>query len=330
MTAVRVNIPQRYGKADVLEIFIDRRMMTAKKYIPKLQQGDEIRIVAPASVVEKHYVENTVKSLEGLGYKVSLGKHVFAILDQFAGDDDQRLEDVQEALDDEQVKAVFCARGGYGSVRILNRIDFEKFKKSPKWIAGFSDITVFHVMQNQILQIPSIHAPMPVNFSSKFFQQNLLKLDAILKGQNVSIKAASHALNIEGVSRAEVMGGNLSILYSLQGTPYEIQTDGKILFIEDVGEQLYHLDRMLQNLAMSGKLQNIKGLIVGGLTDMKDKKRPFGKNAEEIILEYVENQGVPVAFGFPSGHQEDNEPFILGREAELSVQKGGTVLSYLI
>lgn len=302
--------------------------MVGEKTITSLNTGDEIRIVAPASVVQKPYVKNTVKSLEELGFTVSLGKHVFSVLNQFAGDDEQRLSDFQEALDDSRVKAVFCARGGYGSVRIFSRVDYSAFQSNPKWIVGFSDITLFHVFVNQYMHLPSIHAPMPVNFSSPHFRKNLQKLDSLLRQGYTSIKAPAHPLNINGSCVAEVVGGNLSILYSLQGTPYEFKSDGKILFFEDVGEQLYHLDRILQNFSLSGKLQKIKGLIVGGFTDMKDKKRPFGKSAEEIVHSHVDTLKVPVAFRFPAGHIENNEPFILGAEAKLIVSKEGSLLSY--
>ncbi|MBN1952573.1 MAG: LD-carboxypeptidase [Bacteroidales bacterium] len=302
--------------------------MTAKKTIPFLKSGDEIRIVAPASVVEKRYVKNTVTSLKSLGFKVSLGEHLFSVFNQFAGDDEHRQGDFQSALDDENVRAVFCARGGYGSVRIFNRISYEVFKKNPKWLVGFSDVTIFHVFLNQQLGFPSVHAPMPVNYSSEYFQENLQRLDAILRGRNDGISVNPNPLNIEGKCRAEVVGGNLSILYSLQGTPYEIITDGKILFIEDVGEQLYHLDRIMQNLSLSSKLRKLKGLVVGAFSDMKDKKRPFGRTAGEIVRSYVEGNGIPVAFGFPAGHIENNEPFILGREAELSVTAEGAFLNY--
>jgi len=303
-------------------------MSRQPKNIPFLERGDEIRIIAPASVVRKQYIESTVKSLTSLGFKTSLGEYAFSVFNQFAGTDEDRLRDLQTALDDPGVKAVFCARGGYGAVRIFNHLNYDLFLEKPKWIVGFSDITIFHILLNNRFNLPSIHAPMPVNAASDFFQNNLNQLNRILCGEQPAVETGSHVLNIEGEAEAVLVGGNLSIIYSLQGTPWELQTDDRILFIEEVGEQLYHLDRMLQNLQLSGKIQGLKGLIVGGLTSMKDKKRPFGKNAEEIILEYVEDLGIPVSFGFPAGHVEDNESFILGREVEFVVKAGGTVLRY--
>lgn len=300
--------------------------MNSKNNIPFLNPGEQIRIIAPASVVERDYIVNTVQSLEALGYKVSLGKYIFSVFNQFAGTDEQRIQDFQEGIDDSEVKAIFCARGGYGSVRIINSLDFSSFREHPKWIVGFSDITIFHTLLNNQFSLPSIHAPMPVNFSSTSFQNNLRQLNNILIGKLENISIEKHALNIEGIGKGNIVGGNLSILYSLQATSYEIDTENKILFIEDVGEQLYHLDRMLQNFSLSGKFKDITGLIVGGLTAMKDKKRPFGKNAEEIIREYVEDSGIPVAFGFPAGHIENNVPFMLGAKIELEVEECKVIL----
>lgn len=302
--------------------------MSIQKKIPFPGVGDEIRIISTASVVEKQYIESTADSLKELGFKVSLGEHVFSGFNQFAGSDAQRAEDLQRALNDPEVKAIFCARGGYGSVRILDLPDYKTFLENPKWIAGFSDITVFHILLNDRFNLPSIHAPMPINFTSNRFHDNLQQLNSIFLGKKPDFEIENHAQNIEGKNTGILVGGNLSIIYSLQATPYELETANRILFIEEVGEQLYHLDRMLQNFKLSGKFKNIKGLVVGGLTAMKDKKRPFGKSAEEIIREYVKDLGIPVAFGFPAGHIENNVPFILGEEVELTVKSRGTILRY--
>jgi muramoyltetrapeptide carboxypeptidase len=297
--------------------------------IPFLKTGDEIRIVAPASAVERSYIESTFKSLELLDFRPSLGKNVFSVFNQFAGTDEQRRKDFQQALDDVSVKAIFCARGGYGSIRILDSLDFKSFRKTPKWIVGFSDITLFHLMVNQEFGLPTIHAPMPVNFSNRHFPEHLRHLKNILQGETQTLAIKGHTLNTEGHCRGKLIGGNLSILYSLQATPYELDTREKILFIEDVGEQLYHLDRIMQNFTLSGKLKELKGLIVGGLTAMKDKKRPFGKKAEEIVHEYVRGLDIPVVFGFPAGHMENNLPFVLGGEISLEVSKQFSKLHFL-
>lgn len=289
-----------------------------KVKLPKpLSANDEIRIVAPASVVDNEYIENTVKALTDLGYKVSLGKNLFNGFNQFSGTDEERLDDFQEALDDKNISAIFCARGGYGSVRIINKLNFTGFQKTPKWIVGFSDITVFHSFLNCKLNIATIHSPMPVNFKSPHFNDNLSQLNGILRGNMGKIHIKSDPLNSPGNVSGRLVGGNLSILLNLQSTPFEIDTKDAILFIEDVGEQLYHLDRMMQNLILSGKLSHLKGLIVGGMTDMSDKTRPFGKTPNEIVHEAVKDFGYPVIFNFPAGHMSNNVPFILGAKVQL-------------
>lgn len=302
--------------------------MRSVKMPPWLSANDEIRIVAPASAVEKSYIENAVKAISDLGYKVTLGKHIFEVFNQYAGTDPERLTDFQEALNDPAVKAIFCARGGYGSIRIIDQLDFSYFRKNPKWIVGFSDITVFHSLLNGYFNIASIHSPMPVNFNSPFFAGNLKQLDNILKGRSEDITIPCEMLNKHGVGKGPLRGGNISILQNLQATPFELQSRGAILFIEEVGEQLYHLDRMMQNLVRSGKLSKINGLIVGGMTEMKDKQRPFGKTPNEIILEATEQYNFPVAFNFPAGHMENNIPFLLGSMTELSVNESGVTIKY--
>jgi muramoyltetrapeptide carboxypeptidase len=294
-----------------------------------LSSNDEIRIIAPASAVEKEYIDKTINSLVGLGFNVSLGKYALARFHQFAGKDWQRAEDFQEAINDPLVGAIFCARGGYGSIRIIPKIDFSELLERPKWLAGFSDITVFHSFLNRTLNISTIHAPMPVNFDNPHFTENLKKLKDILNGNKPEISIGPHKLNLKGKGRGKLVGGNLSIIYSLQSTRFELDTRENILFIEDVGEQLYHLDRMMQNLLLSGKLEELSGLIVGEMTDMKDKRRPFGQTAYEIISDAVKCFDFPVVFGFPAGHTDNNVPFILGPEAELTVDANGSHLRYL-
>ncbi len=302
--------------------------MTVIKFPPKLKNSDTISIVAPASVVKKEYIEQTVISLTQLGYNVILGKNIFSGFNQFAGTDEQRLYDFQSALNDRNIKAIFCARGGYGSVRIIDLMDFSEFRRFPKWIVGFSDVTVFHSVLNGSYQIATIHSPMPVNYDSPFFSENIQQLNSILRGKMPEITFSYNSLNRIGNCLGRLVGGNLSILYNLQATSYEIETKNNILFIEDVGEQLYHLDRMLNNFRMSGKFQKLKGLIVGGMTAMEDKKRPFGKTANEIIRETVQEYDIPVAFDFPAGHIDNNKPFILGAEIELSVKTNETSIRF--
>jgi muramoyltetrapeptide carboxypeptidase len=303
--------------------------MSPKFFPPALLYGDAISICAPASIVEKEYVEHTAESLTQLGYHVELGKHVFNDYNQFAGTDAQRLTDFQEALDNPRIRAIFCARGGYGSVRIIDSLSFTTFRRFPKWIVGFSDISVFHALINDKFHMATIHAPMPVNFESSFFQANLQQIDSILKGNLPDIRVETNIYNRNGSCRGTIVGGNLSILYSLQSTFCEVDTRNKILFFEDTGEQLYHLDRMMNNLRLSGKFRKLKGLIVGGMTDMQDKKIPFGKSTYEIIREIVEKYDFPVVFDFPAGHISNNIPFILGSEVDLVVDNKGGLIRYI-
>jgi muramoyltetrapeptide carboxypeptidase len=247
---------------------------------------------------------------------------------QFAGTDKERLSDFQDALNDRQLKAIFCARGGYGSMRIVNQLDFTAFRKNPKWIAGFSDITVFHSLLNCHFHVASIHSTMPANFDSPRFTSNLKGLDKLLKGEYIEIALPHDEMNRTGKGIGRLVGGNLSILINLQATPFEVITHDSILFLEDVGEQLYHLDRMMQNLLLSGKLSKLKGLIVGNLTDMKDKQRPFGKTPHEIILDAVKDFRYPVAFNFPAGHADNNVPFILGGTVKLEVDRSGAKINF--
>jgi len=296
---------------------------------PALKKGDEIRIVAPASAVKKDYVNKTVEVISGLGYQVSLGKHIFSRFNQFAGTDEERRFDFQEALNDENVKAIFCARGGYGSLRIIRSIDFSLFKYKPKWIIGFSDITVFHTVINQSFHTATMHAPMPINVDSPYFNTNLKQLNLLLSGVINDIKIPYHPLNRKGLCEGRIAGGNLSIIHNLQATPFELKTSDSILFIEDIGEQLYHLDRMMQNLLLSGKLESLNGLIVGAFTEMKDKQRSFGKTPYEIVMESVNQFNFPVVFDFPSGHIENNHPFLLGAGVEIKVDEKSTDLIYV-
>jgi len=213
-------------------------------------------------------------------------------------------------------------------MRIVKELYFKTFRKCPKWIAGFSDITVFHSLLNCHYKVATLHSPMPVNFNSPHFETNLEALNTLLKRNFGTLELVPDPLNRLGNATGKLVGGNLSILINLQSTPFEIIPNGNILFLEDVGEQLYHLDRMLQNLLLSGKLSNLKGLIVGGLTDMLDKKQPFGKTPNEIILDAVKEFGYPVAFGFPAGHMDNNVPFLMGTNVELEVKESGAIISF--
>ncbi len=287
---------------------------------PALKKGDKIRIISPAGRVAEKYVLPAAEWLKDQGYRVEFGKHVFARHYQFAGTDKQRLEDLQEAFNDEETQAVLCSRGGYGTVRIIDKIDFDPFLKKPKWLIGFSDITILHACFNN-LDVATIHGVMPRYFFNEKNEptENLRSLMKLLSGEHVSYTLSRHEQNRNGNASGELTGGNLSILSSLQGTKYEIDTDGKILFLEDIDEFLYHADRMMHQLKLSGKLSGLAGLVLGNFTDMKDNESPFGKTILEIITEAVAEYNYPVCFGFPAGHNQKNLALMFGKKWELEV-----------
>lgn len=285
-----------------------------------LQKGDRIRIVAPAGKVSKEKVLPGIELLRDAGYEVLRGNHVFDKHFQYAGTDHQRLADFQEALNDPLTKAIICARGGYGSVRIIDKLDFSPLISHPKWITGFSDVTIFHAVMNK-LRIASVHGAMPAFYlDNKKPTKSFYSLLEVLTQGRSSVEMEPNALNRDGKCMGELVGGNLSLLYSLQGTPWQLDTRGKILFIEDVSEYLYHLDRMMHNLKLSGQLKELAGLVVGGFSDMKDNENPFGKSSCEIILEAVQDYNFPVCFDFPAGHIPRNLSLIMG--ARYSLEAG--------
>jgi len=285
--------------------------------IPALKKGDKIAIVSPAKAIEKEYVDFAVGFFEQQGYEVVVGKNCLNQYHYFAGTDEQRLSDFQEALDNPEIKAIICARGGYGCVRIVDEIQWASLLNQPKWIVGFSDVTVFHQRIN-ILGLPSIHGTMPLNFKENS-NEALMTLLQHLEGNHQSISIPSHPMNIQGTAEGILIGGNLSILYSLLGTDDEVNFEDTILFIEDLAEQLYHLDRMLFAFKKAGILGKIKGLIVGGMTDMKDTAIPFGKSLEEIIIEHIKPYNIPLVFNFPAGHINDNRALVFGKKIKLEV-----------
>lgn len=295
-------------------------------YPSYLKKGDTVAIVATARKISKEELQQAVTFLESYGLTVLLGKNIFAIDHQYAGTDAQRTEDLQWALDAPEVKAVFFARGGYGTVRLLEKTDFTEFVKQPKWLAGYSDITVLHNAVHN-LDIATLHSTMPINFH-KNTEATKTMMEAMF-GELKSIAAPTDASNKMGIARGKVVGGNLSLIYSLSGTGYDLDTNGKILFIEDLDEYLYHIDRMMMQLKLAGKLKDLAGLIVGGMTDMKDNTVPFGKTTEEIILDAVKEYHYPVCFNFPAGHIDRNLALYFGKEAALSVNQESVSLTYL-
>lgn len=288
---------------------------------PYLQPGDKIAIVAPAGRIDREKVDIAIDMFKGWGYEVVVGKNIFKDYHVFSATDRERAEDLQWAFDSEDIRAVFCARGGYGCIRIVDQLDYSKFQGNPKWLVGFSDITVLHAKLNT-LGIESVHGPMPVKFPDDGSRsEDITALKKILEGTLPEYRYESHRYNRSGVCSGELVGGNLSIVYSLHGIEIEWKKHEKILFIEDLDEDLYHLDRMMQNLKHSGKLERLQGLVVGQMTGMKDSDPSFGSTAYEIIAEAVQDYKFPVVFDFPAGHGSINYPLIMGAIADLEVNE---------
>lgn len=293
---------------------------------PYLKRGDTVAIVSTARKITEAEVQPALDLLKSWGLKAILGNTIGAESNQFAGDDALRAADFQSMLDNHEVKAIWCARGGYGTVRIIDKLDFSNFLKHPKWIVGYSDITVFHSHIHK-LGVATLHAQMCLEIENKS-DATRETLRKALFGEHYSIEYPSqHPLNRTGEAQGQLVGGNLSMLYSLCGSPSALDTQGKILFLEDLDEHLYHVDRMMQNLKRNGMLKDLAGLIVGGMSDMKDHTkehgfatdRPFCKTAEEIIYDTVKEYNYPVCFSFPAGHTKDNRAVVMGREIRMQI-----------
>jgi muramoyltetrapeptide carboxypeptidase len=282
-----------------------------------LQPGDLIAIVAPAKAIEETHIIFAKSLFESRGYRVQIGEHCLGNHNYFSGTDLERASDLQNALDNPEVKAIICARGGYGCVRILDHLQWAGFIRDPKWLVGFSDVTVLHQHIGK-LELPSIHASMPLNFKENTPQAIDSLFDA-LEGKQLHYKIPAHPQNKHGEVTGKLVGGNLSILYSLLGTDDCIDYSDCILFIEDLAEQLYHIDRMFYAFAKAGILDKIKGLIVGGMTDLKDTAVPFGQDIYELILTHFNYRSIPIVFDFPAGHINDNRALIIGAEVKLTV-----------
>ena len=294
---------------------------------PHLKPGDLIGMVCPAGTIPLENVQNCVKTLESWGYKLRLGETVGAKNFAFAGTDAQRVADLQQMLDDPAVKAILCARGGYGASRIIDQIDFTEFKKFPKWVIGFSDITVLHgAIQKQ--NIASIHGPMATAFSKGVDGALFIEsLRAILEGRSVECVAKAHPLNKLGKADARLVGGNLCMIAHLIGSKYSFNTKGKILFLEDIGEYHYNLDRLVIQMKRAGLFVDLAGLIIGGFTDMKDKSTDFGASAFEIIQAHTAQYDYPTCYGFPISHDINNFAVKLGGMYELQITQAKVTLN---
>lgn len=289
-----------------------------------LSKESKIAIAATARFITESDIEYSLQYLRDNGFVPVYDERLFAVSGQFAGDDDFRANVLQSYLDNPDIDAILCARGGYGTVRIIDKLKFDKFINKPKWIIGYSDVTVLHAKM-QSLGFESIHASMPINFRDNT-DAALTSLINALTSQDLHYEIKNSPLNIQGEAEAEIVGGNISVLYSMLGSSIFPDTNGKILFLEDLDEYLYHIDRMMLAFERAGILNGIKGLIVGGLTKMHDNNIPFGKTAEEIILERVADKGIPVCFNFPAGHIDDNRAIILGRKIRLSIRNAQCIM----
>lgn len=293
-----------------------------------LKANDKIAIVAPGKKIPENGIEKALEIFEAWGLRVVLGKHLFSAHHQFAGTDKQRVADFQKMANDDSIKAIFCVRGGYGTTKMIDAVDFSGLMESPKWIIGFSDITAL-LSHLHNLSIESIHGIMPTLFGKRGTKQSVESLRKLVFGEPIDYVVKPNILNKKGVAKGRLVGGNLSLLCHLIGTDSDIDTRGKILFIEDVDEYLYRLDRMMVQMQRAGKLENLAGLIVGHFSSSKDDKAvPFGKNAYEIIADHTKEYKYPISFGFPVGHEPNNFSLPVSRKAELVVDKFGGVLSF--
>lgn len=291
------------------------------KLPPYLQKGDTIAITCPAGYMPLEKAQTCITVLQQWGYEVLVGKTLGSkSKTYFSGTDEERLIEFQAMLDAPEIKAILCGRGGYGVGRIIDQLDFTAFKKNPKWIIGFSDITVFHAHINRNYKIATLHSSMAAAFNDGGYKNKYVQsIKAALEGKKATYTCKPHRLNHTGKATAELVGGNLALIAHLIGTKSDYHTKGKILFLEDVGEQHYNIDRMMHQLKRSGKLNDLAGLIIGGFTDMQDTERPFGKKVYNIIHELINEYKYPVCFGFPVSHDKENVALKVGAAYQLTV-----------
>ena len=295
---------------------------------PYLKKGDTIGITCPAGYMAMEKAQICIDTLQSWGYEVMLGKTLgSSSTNYFSGTDEERMDELQAMLDDDSINAILCGRGGYGVSKIIDGLHFKKFKKNPKWIIGFSDITVLHSHIYANHGIASLHAPMAAAFNDEGFKNEyILSLKNAMQGKNANYKTASHPLNKNGTATGKLVGGNLTLFTNMIGTASDVDTKNCILFLEDIGEYIYSSDRLFAQLKRSGKLDKIVGLIIGGFTDMKDTDRPFGKTIYEAFLDQLKEFDFPVCFDFPISHNKENYAVKIGVKYQLDVKKTSTSL----
>lgn len=298
---------------------------------PYLKAGDTVAIVAPSGILKnrEREVQQAVDLLKSWGLHTAVGKHVFSKDDHFAGTDNERCEDLQNAMDNPTISAIWCARGGYGTVRILDKLDYTKLKENPKWIIGYSDITALHnQLHNKGFQ--SMHALMCVSLTKDLseIETSLSTFKSALFGNPTDYTLKGSGYNRVGEATGELVGGNLTMLHTMLGSKESIDTSGKILFIEEIGEYKYHIDRMLQSMKRAGYFDNLKGLVVGDMSRMRKNTTLWGTSVEQLILDALKDYDFPIAFNMPAGHEKDNRAMILGKSVELKVAKDKTSVSF--
>ena len=297
------------------------------KYPDFLKEGDEIRIISPSGCVESSFVDGAISVLTKWGYRPTDGMFTRSIYGRFAGNDQERYTDLQQALDDPNVKAILCSRGGYGLARIIDRIDFSRFKDNPKWVIGYSDITILHeaLLQNDFISIHGIMAKQLTELPEN--NQSVQLLKEILKGDIPAYKVETNSNNRVGEGKGKLIGGNLSVFMGLHGTPYEPSFKGSILFIEDIGEKPYQIDRMMQKLRLSGALSHLSGLIVGQFTETEEDP-DMNATIYQLIAESVKDYSYPICFNFSGGHVDNNFPLLMGANTSLQVNDAGCEITF--
>lgn len=298
---------------------------------PYLKKGDTIGITLPAGYMASEKAQTCINTLQDWGYDVMVGKTLGSNSENyFSGTDEERLDELQAMLDDKNIKAVLFGRGGYGTNRIIDQLDFKKFRKNPKWLIGFSDITIIHCHLLANYNISAVHAPMAAAFNEDGFKNEYVQsLKKVLAGEKMRYTTAPFSYNKKGKAEGILTGGNLALFVNMIGTKSEPDTKGKILFLEDVGEYLYNIDRMMRQLKRSGKLKNLAGLVLGGFSDVKDTERPFGKNIDDVLREIVDEYDYPIAYHFPVSHDTENYALKVGGYYKLNVNNRAVSLREL-
>ncbi|CAN5563482.1 LD-carboxypeptidase [soil metagenome] len=297
------------------------------KVPPYLNKGDTIGIVCPAGYMLSAKAQTCIDTLQQWGFNVKVGKTLGNQFNYFSGTDEERLQDLQQMLDDKEVHAILCGRGGYGVSRIIDQLNFTKFKRHPKWILGYSDITILHAHLYNKLKIASMHSPMAAAFNDGGADNEFIQsLKKAITGKRINYSSLGHELNRKGIAEGELIGGNLSLVCHLIGSSSDVDTKNKILFLEDVGEYIYHIDRLFVQLKRAGKLDKLAGLIIGSFSEMKDTTIPFGQSIYELILDKVAAYSYPLCFDFPVGHSDKNYALKVGVKHVLKVGKSNVSL----